>query len=173
MSFTTCSHEDVNGGSANVNGRRLHQLITSHNKRGCYIWLLKRVWGRRDYQLMNDVGGGGAALEKKKRELWQHNKNTNIVTNSNALLFPPLLLVRWQALPVSPPLSTIGRPLHAPMTRSSGAVGRPLIAWQCRGALASSDVPCSREDVDCSGTNDGALAPSVAAPCSRDDEEAP
>ena len=37
---------------------------------------------------MHDVGGGEALLSKRKKgELWQHNKNTNIVTNSNALLF--------------------------------------------------------------------------------------
>jgi hypothetical protein len=44
---------------------------------------------------MNDVGGVGEALlsKRKKGELWQHNKNTNIVTNSNALSFGSLGLI--------------------------------------------------------------------------------
>ena len=88
---------------------------------------------------------------------------------------PPLLflLLRRQALPVSLCLGAVSRTLSATMTRSSGAVGRPLIARRWQGALASSVVTRSHEDVDCAGTNDGALAPSVAAPCSCNDEEAP
>ena len=86
---------------------------------------------------------------------------------------PPLLLLRWQALPVSRRLGAVGRPLRATMTRSSGAVGRPLIARQWQGASASSVVTRSREDFDCGGVNKGASAPLVAAPCSRDNEEAP
>jgi hypothetical protein len=49
---------------------------------------------------MNDVGGVGEALllKRKQGELWQHNKNTNIVTNSNALLFglSGLILLRMR-----------------------------------------------------------------------------
>ena len=39
---------------------------------------------------MMSGGGGGAALKKEKKELWQHNKNTKMVTNSNALSFGSL-----------------------------------------------------------------------------------
>jgi hypothetical protein len=87
--------------------------------------------------------------------------------------WPPLLHLRRQALPVSQCLGAVGRPLSATMTRSSGAVGRPLIARRWRGASASSVVTRSRKDVDCAGANNGALAPSFAAPCSCDDEEVP
>ena len=87
---------------------------------------------------------------------------------------PPLLLLRRQALPVPQCLGTaVDRTLSATMTRSSGGIGRPLIARQWQGALASSVITRSREDVNCAGVNDGASATSVAAPYSRDDEEAP
>jgi hypothetical protein len=76
-------------------------------------------------------------------------------------------------LPVSQRLSAVGRPLSAIMMRSSGAIRLPLIEWQLWGASASSVVTHSREDVNCAGASDGTLAPSVAAPCSRDNEEAP
>jgi len=53
---------------------------------------------------------------------------------------------------------------------SSGTVGRPLIARQWQGALASSVLTRSHKDVDCAGMDNGALAPSVADPCSCNDE---
>ena len=87
MSVATRSHEHVNGGGADVNGRRSHPLITSHKNGDAKSGHLNGVWGWRDYQLMNDVGGEALLSKRKKGELWQHNKNTNIVTNSNALLF--------------------------------------------------------------------------------------
>jgi hypothetical protein len=70
---------------------------------------------------------------------------------------PPLLLLRWQALPVPQCLGAVSRTLSATMMRSSGAVGQPLIARRWRGASASSVVTRSRKDVDCAGANDGAL----------------
>ena len=89
MSVATCSHEDVNGGGADVNGCRLHPLITLHTKWGCYIWPPEWGVGVEGLSINECCREGEALLSKRKKgELWQHNKNTNIiVTNSNALLF--------------------------------------------------------------------------------------
>jgi hypothetical protein len=67
LSVATRSREDVNSGGADVNGRRSNPLIPSHNQPGRYIWPPKWGVGVEGNQLMNDVGGGGAALEKEKK----------------------------------------------------------------------------------------------------------
>ena len=67
MSVATRSYEDVNGGGANVNGRRSLPLITLHNKRGRYIWPPEWGVGVEGLSINECCREGEVLLSKRKK----------------------------------------------------------------------------------------------------------